>query len=277
MYKQTALTSVDSYKLGHADMFPEGTELCYSNFTPRTDKLFKGAHGKIIWFGVQRFIQELKEVFDTTFFKLPVDEVCKEFEEFVSPFVGPRGFSIDRIRNLHALGYLPLRIKAIPEGTRVPIGVPCLTIVNTEAEFYWLPNFLETWISSELWKCCTSATTSYVYRTLLEEYAEVTGGSKEFIQWQGHDFSVRGMSSIKDAACSGAGHLLSFTGTDNLPAVKLVNDCYKGRETFVGGSVPASEHSVMCAGSKDSELETFKRLIKDYPSGVVSIVSDTWD
>lgn len=277
MFEQTALTSVDSYKLGHADMFPVGTTKCYSNFTPRSDKHFNGADGKIVWFGVQAFLQELKAVFDNTFFKCDKSKVVSEFAKFVAPFVGPRGFNMSRIEELHDLGYLPLKIKSLPEGSCVKIGTPCLTITNTDERFYWLPNFLETWMSCELWKMSTSATTSYAYRKIVDNYAELTGGSKEFVQWQGHDFSVRGMSGIKDAAKSGAGHLLSFTGTDNLPAVKLVNDCYCGNETFVGGSVPASEHSVMCAGGFETEIETYRRLISEYPSGVVSIVSDTWD
>lgn len=281
MFKQTALTSCDSYKLGHADQYPEGTTKVYSNFTPRSESHFnvpsEFKEGKITWFGLQAFLQEMKEIWDETFFKCNKQQVLSEFQEFVAPFVGPRGFDIRRIDALWELGYLPLEIKALNEGVRVPIGVPVLTITNTEPEFYWLPNFMETWMSSELWKSSTSASTSFVYRKIIEGWAEKTGGSKEFIDWQGHDFSVRGMSGIQDAAKSGSGHLVYFLGSDNLPAVKLVNDVYRGKETFVGGSVPATEHSVMCAGGKESEIETFRRLLKTYPSGVVSIVSDTWD
>ena len=281
MFKQTALTSLDSYKLGHADQYPAGITKVYSNFTPRSESHFnvpaEYKDGKIVWFGLQMFLMELKEIWDETFFKLEWEDVKAEAEQMYAPFCGPNGFNTDRLAELWGLGYLPLEIKALPEGSRVPIGVPVLTITNTIDAFAWLPNFLETWMSAELWKSCTSASTSFVYRKILNKYSALTGGFDGFIQWQGHDFSVRGMSGIADAAKSGAGHLLSFTGTDNIPAVKLINDCYKGKETFVGGSVPATEHSVMCAGGKESELETFRRLLKTYPSGVVSIVSDTWD
>ncbi len=281
MFNQTALTSCDSYKLGHADQYPEGITKVYSNFTPRSNYHFNVSteykENNIVWFGLQGFLFELKELFDSTFFSLSKDEVVNECTSMYLPFVGPNGFCTKRVEQLHDLGYLPIVIKAIPEGYKVPIGTPVLTITNTLAEFAWLPNFLETWLSSELWKSSTSATTSYIYRKIINKYAEITGGSKEFIAWQGHDFSVRGMSGIADSAKSGAGHLLSFNGTDNLPAVKYIKDCYKGDSTFIGGSVPATEHSVMCAGGKESEIETFKRLIKTYPSGVVSIVSDTWD
>jgi nicotinamide phosphoribosyltransferase len=116
-----------------------------------------------------------------------------------------------------------------------------------------------------------------VYRKIIDEYADLTGGSKEFVAFQGHDFSMRGMSGIADGAKSGAGHLLSFLGTDVLSAVNYINDYYHGKSTFVGCSVPASEHSVMSTETKEEELEVFRRLIKMYPSGVVSLVSDTYD
>lgn len=281
LFKPTALTNVDSYKLSHAEMYPEGTTKVYSNFTPRSDKHFgvpeKYKDGKIVWFGLQMFLTELKDVWQTTFFDRNRDEVVAEFGKFVVPFCGPNGFDLSRIEALHDLQYLPLEIKALPEASLVNIGVPVLTITNTDPRFYWLPNYLETWMSCELWKASTSATTSRIYRKIIEKYARMTGGSVEFIDWQGHDFSVRGMSGTVDAAKSGAGHLLSFTGTDNLPAVEMINQIYSGKEIFVGGSVPASEHSIMCSGGEDSEIETFRRLITKYPSGVVSIVSDTWD
>jgi nicotinamide phosphoribosyltransferase len=280
--KQTALTSIDSYKLGHGEMYPDGTTKVYSNFTPRSMSHFNvpdeyKADKKIVWFGLQGFLHELNSVWKETFFDLPEDEVTDEFNEFVAPFCGPNGFNIERVRELHRIGYLPLEIKSLPEGVRVPIGVPVLTITNTVASAFWLPNFLETWLSSELWKSSTSATMARVYRKIIDSYADLTGGSKEFVTWQGHDFSIRGMSGIADAAKSGAGHLLSFTGTDNLPAVKYVNDYYNGKSTFVGGSVPASEHSVMSSSSRDAELDTYRYILSKYPSGVVSLVSDTYD
>jgi nicotinamide phosphoribosyltransferase len=280
--KITALTSMDSYKLGHGEMYPEGTTKVYSNFTPRSMSHFNvperyKADKKIVWFGLQGFLHELNAVWRETFFDLPEDEVCAEFLELVAPFVGPNGFNIERVRELHRIGYLPLEIKSLPEGVRVPIGVPVLTVTNTVPSAFWLPNFLETWLSTELWKSSTSATMARVYRKIIDEYADLTGGSKEFVAWQGHDFSMRGMSGIADGAKSGAGHLLSFLGTDVLSAVKYVNDYYNGKSTFVGGSVPASEHSVMSSSSRDAELDTYRYILSKYPSGVVSLVSDTYD
>jgi nicotinamide phosphoribosyltransferase len=279
---QTALTNTDSYKLGHARMYQDSTTKVYNNFTPRSMSHFNvpeqyKADKKIVWFGLQGFLHELNQVWKDTFFDLDVDTVCEEFAELVAPFCGPNGFDVTRLRELHALGYLPLEIKALPEGVRVPIGVPLFTITNTVDTAFWLPNYLETWVSTELWKTMTSATMARVYRKIIDQYADLTGGSKEFVAFQGHDFSMRGMSGILDGAKSGAGHLLSFVGTDVLSAVHYINQLYHGKSTFVGCSVPASEHSVMSTETKEEELEVFRRLIKMYPSGVISLVSDTYD
>ena len=299
-FTQTALSSIDSYKLGHADQFPEGTTKVYSNFTPRSlahlHVPYEYGTTQVVWFGLQAFLNDLQSVWQETFFDRPKAEVVAEFVELVGPFCGPRGFNQSRIEWLHDLGYLPIEIKSLPEGTLVPAGVPVLTITNTLPEAYYLPNFLETWLSADLWKSTTAATISYVYRKIIDRYAELTGGNKDFVMWQAHDFSSRGMSSIADAARTGAGHLLSFAGTDNVTAVQLVNDVYYGKQTFVGGSVPATEHSVMTSSilveaerllqtgmSKDdvmtqAELNVIKRLVTEvYPSGVVSVVSDSFD
>lgn len=299
-FVQTALTSIDSYKTAHPDQYPEGTTKVYSNFTPRSLKHLPVPRQcgtiRVVWFGLQAFLNDLHSVWQETFFDRSKDEVVAEFMELVGPFCGPRGFNQSRIEWLHDLGYLPIEIKSLPEGTLVPAGVPVLTITNTLPEAYWLPNFLETWLSADLWKPSTAATISYTYRKIIDHYAELTGGNKDFVMWQGHDFSSRGMSGIQDAARTGAGHLLSFAGTDNVTAVQLVNDAYHGKETFVGGSVPATEHATMTSSilveaerlrqtgvdednvMTQAELNVIKRLVTEvYPSGVVSVVSDSFD
>ena len=184
---------------------------------------------------------------------------------------------VDHIEALHDLGYLPLRIKALPEGSRVNMRVPVLTVINTDPRFFWLTNYIETVLSAELWKSCTTATIAYEYKRLLTQYAIKTGAPLDFVPVQGHDFSSRGMSGMYDAAQSGVGHLTSFIGTDSVASIDYAEEYYNATGV-IGVSVPATEHSVMCMGTEDSELETFKRLICElYPSGVVSIVSDTWD
>jgi nicotinamide phosphoribosyltransferase len=152
-----------------------------------------------------------------------------------------------------------------------------LTITNTHKDFGWLVNYLETLISCMLWQPITSATIAYEYKKLLNKYALETTGSTEGVQWQGHDFSMRGMSSVESAILSGMGHLLSFTGTDTIPAIYQLEKSYNAGENLIGASVPATEHSVMCMGTKEAEIDTFRRLLKLYPTGILSVVSDTWN
>lgn len=277
------LLACDFYKTGHIAQYPENTQQVYSNFTPRSSRLAQKLSGifdeQIVFFGLQRFIKTfLIESFNRDFFSKPAEQVEAEYQRQMDNGLGVGAVDTSHIRKLHKYGCLPISIKALPEGSLVDIQVPVLTITNTHPDFFWLPNYLESVMSAELWKGCTTATTAYQYRKLLEQYAENTGANKDFIMWQGHDFSMRGLSGVADCAMSGGGHLLSFFGTDSIPAIEDLEKHYRGRDTFVGGSVPATEHSVMCMGGQDSEIDTFRRLINDvYPSGVVSIVSDSWD
>lgn len=269
----------DYYKVGHVFQYPEKTELVYSNLTPRKSRI-KDVE-EMVFFGLQYFVKEyLITYFNENFFQQPKEKVMADYKRRIVTSLGTHLPSYDHISALHELGYLPVEIKAIPEGSKVPMRVPCLTIVNTKPEFYWLANFLETLLSAVIWQPCTSATIAHTYRKLLNRYAEETGMPMDFVQWQGHDFSFRGMSSLETAVLSAMGHLLSFTGTDTIPAIDALEQYYNANADveLIGGSVAATEHSVMCSGSKDGELETFKRLVTEvYPTGIVSIVSDTWD
>jgi nicotinamide phosphoribosyltransferase len=270
----------DGYKVGHKFQYPEGTTLVYSNLTPRKSR--DGEAEGIIFFGLQYFIKEyLQQQFNDNFFKQPKENVLNHYKRRINNYLGKDSISYDHIEQLHDLGYLPIEIKAVPEGSFVPMRVPVLTIKNTKPEFFWLTNMLETLMSAILWKPCTSATTSFRYLKQFNEYAkETVGNDTGFISWQGHDFSFRGMSGVEDAVTSGAGHLLAFTGTDTIPAIDFLETyyCADCEKELIGGSVPATEHSVMCMGTKDNEIGTFKRLISEtYPNGIVSIVSDTWD
>lgn len=282
--KTNPLTLIDGYKADHRRQYPVGTEMVYSNFTPRSTRhapKVEGVDNKIVAFGIQYFIKWLLiEVFDEEFFKKPKKQVIKKYKRRLDNYLGPDAVPVDHIEELHDLGYLPLSIRALPEGSVVDERVPILTIANTHKAGFWLTNYLETVMSNIIWKPCNSATLARKYKILLTKYARKTGGDMFFLNFQAHDFSFRGMSSPQDAAVSGAGHLTCFAGTDTIPAIDLVEDYYGANSDteLVGASVPATEHSVMCAGGKADEYETFKRLITElYPSGIVSIVSDTWD
>jgi nicotinamide phosphoribosyltransferase len=277
--------ALDSYKLGHIDQYPKGTEYVYSNFTARSlthARMPSTFDGKVVFTGLQGFTMEfLIEEWNEGFFQRPKAEVVAEYKRRCDAFLGPDSVRVDHIAALHDLGYLPIVIKALDEGSRVDIKVPFLTIRNTHPAFFWLTNYLETVLSCELWKPITVGTIAFEYRRLINKYATLTGSDPMFVNWQAHDFSMRGMSGRADSAKCGAAHLMcAGSGTDALLAIDYLEDYYGADVTkeLVAGSVPATEHSVMCMGGKEDEVGTFRRLITEtYPSGIVSIVSDTWD
>ena len=262
------LLLTDFYKVHHTKMYPEGMTKLYSNFTPRKSRLPGIDH--VVVFGIQHFILEyLIKKFNEEFFDKEWFAIKAEYQRHIQ-------VDTKHIEALWDLGYLPIKIKALPEGTLCPIGIPVLTITNTHPDFAWLTNYLETLLSCCLWQSITSATIAYEYKKLLTKYAIETTGTDEFVQWQGHDFSMRGMSSPESAILSGMGHLTSFSGSDTIPAIYQLEDSYSATG-LIGASVPATEHSVMCMGTKEAEIDTFKRLLGLYPTGILSVVSDTWN
>ena len=266
----------DGYKTGHHQQYPKGTTLVYSNFTPRSNKYAPKGCDQLVSFGQQMVVKQIHEAFDKDFFSKPKDEVCGEMKRELSMYLNT-DYDVSHFEALHDLGYLPIVVKTIEEGSLVPMRVPVLTIYNTHPDFYWITNYLETIISNLLWKPMTSATIANAYRKLFTSWQEKTDAEKSwFVDWQAHDFSMRGLDSIDATISSGLGHLTSFSGSDSLPAIFGARKFYNETE-FVAGSVNATEHSVMCAGSKEDEVGTFRNLMQTYPTGILSIVSDTWD
>lgn len=270
------LLLTDGYKTGHHQQYPKGTTLVYSNFTPRSNKYAPKGCNEVVVFGTQMVMQQLHEAFQNDFFSRPKEEVCSEMKRELSMYLGT-DYDVSHFEALHDLGYLPICVKALSEGTKVPMKVPVLTIYNTHPDFYWITNYLETILSNLLWKPMTSATIAHQYRKVLTKWMEKTDKERAwFIDWQGHDFSMRGMDSVDAVISSGLGHLTSFLGSDSLPTIYGARKYY-GATDMVCGSVNATEHSVMCAGGKEDEVETFRRLLETYPTGILSVVSDTWD
>ena len=270
------LLLTDGYKTGHHQQYPKGTTLVYSNFTPRSNKYAPKGCDQVVSFGQQMVMKQIHEAFEKEFFHLPKEHVCAEMKRELSMYLNT-DYDVSHFEALWDLQYLPIAVKALPEGTLTPIKVPVLTIYNTHPDFYWVTNYLETILSNLLWKPMTSATIAHQYRKVLTKWQEKTDAEKSwFIDWQGHDFSMRGMDSVEAVISSGVAHLTSFMGSDSLPAIYGARKYY-GAEGAVAGSVNATEHSVMCAGGKEDEVETFRRLLDTYPTGILSVVSDTWD
>lgn len=291
----------DGYKVAHHKMYPENTTLVYSNFTPRANKYAPEGCDYVVSFGQQMVMRQIHEMFDNHFFRKDIltdsvkkiglanpkgemgvfvsnikNKVCEEIKKEYSLYLGC-DYDVSHIEALWDLGYLPIKVKAIPEGTKVPIKTPVLTVYNTLPEFYWLTNFLETLISNLLWKPITSATIADKFKRDLTEWAKRTDEKNVgFVEFQGHDFSMRGMDSIGATISSGLGHATSFRGSDSLPVIHGARQYYDAEDAVVH-SVNATEHSVMCAGSKGDELGTFRYLMNQFPTGILSVVSDTWD
>lgn len=290
-FKLNPLLNADSYKFNHINMYPDGITEVYSNFTPRSVRHLnvpdKYKKNEIIWFGGQAVIKDMVDMWNENFFSLDnklvkapetITELSKfinEFSRIIAPFAGAN-YKVDHLYALHKLGYLPLEIKTLPEGSHVPVGVPVLTVRNTRPEFFWLTNFIESYLSAELWKMSTSATIAKYYRDIGNFWYAKTGASIPFMDFAFHDFSYRGMSGSMDAIKSGAGHLTSFKGTDCVPSIPYLEYHYSGQLTFIGASVPATEHSIQTAFVQN-DLEYFRSMIQKYPTGIVSIVADGYD
>lgn len=272
------LLATDCYKIGHMALYPAGTERILSAYTNRGSRV-EGIDG-VVHFGLQAFLVEYAMNGFAAFFASDVDDVCAEYERRITQVIGKNKIGSDHIRALHALGYLPLRFCAVPEGTIVPLRVPSFTVENTIDEFFWLTNYIETVLSASVWQASTSATLSWHIRQMFNRNAMHTGSDIAAVDWQGHDFSFRGMPGVEAASASSAGHLLSFTGSDTLASLDWIDNFYPGspEDEIILGSIPATEHSVMCAGTAyESEFAAFERVLDVHDEGNVAIVADTYN
>lgn len=258
----------DCYKFSHQDQYPKGTNKVYSYLESRGSR--EDGLDYTVFFGLQFYLKK--------YLLKPVTHAdVDEHEKVVGHIMGSVNSS--RWRDLADLGYLPLQIKAVPEGTVMPLKNALMTITNTHPDFAWLVNYAET-LLMKLWGPITVASNSYRFRRMFNGFADRTVGNRDAVPFQLHDFGYRGVDSEEAAGIMGAGHLLSFLGTDTTAAVKLLMDYYSGGEDGnpVGLSVPASEHSVMCAHSiENDDLPAIRNMLDVYQSGTVSIVFDSYD
>lgn len=258
------LLHTDVYKMGHMEQYNPEVEYIQSHMVARSNHMYD----KVTFFGLMYYI---KTYVNTTV----TEENVREFLEIRKQILGSDA-SEDVKTKLNLLvgrSSLPIKIHAVKEFEQYDIGEPLIVVENTEPGFHWLVGMLES-LLLKVWNTCTVATFSKKYLDLFTKYAVETGSPEWLIPYQVHDFGYRGCSSEETAALSGAAHLVNFKGTDTVVAVKLMKDIY-GITT--GASVPASEHSVMCSFGKDLEIEAFKNMLRLYPTGIVSIVSDTYN
>lgn len=286
-----AMLMTDGYKLGHKLMYPSNMTKLYSNITPRGNKYLPEATYGAVVFGIQYFIKKyLIESFNNGFFNVPEDIVVEQYENLLKTYLGEETANMigtDHIRELHKLGYLPIKIKALPEGSYCPMGVPMMTITNTDKRFAWLTNYLESLTSNVIWHPTVDATIADVFKRELVRHAKKTGfynpDDTSNIDFLCHDFSMRGMSSLESSIVCGMSFLTSFSGSECVPAIASINNYYPVGNETVAATVPASEHSIECTnafdydGTKPDDEVYFKRMIEKFKTGFISIVSDGFD
>lgn len=268
--KKNILTYTDSYKISHSRMMPEGTEIVYSYLEPR-----KGAElDKIIFFGLQYI---LKEFFTDNAFTY--DDV-KELELLAKGhFPGIKGEDYD-IARFYRLwnkwrGKLPVSIKALPEGSIVSPGTCLMTVENTDNDFYWLTNYLET-ILMNVWYPISVASYAYDIRLTINEFYNKYSDQKDFSKFVYHNFGSRSSAHAELQGLGGMAHLLSNMGTDNVHSLKMAHDFYGAEYDEIGYSCFATEHSVACSYGEDGEFKLIEELLTKFPNGILSLVSDTY-
>lgn len=300
--QESPILFADFYKPSHISMYDKRSEIVQDNMTPRNAKHFihfADNDQRVMFAGLQGFIKWfLIDMFNNNFFNLPKEEAVADYREVCDSSIGIGMVETWGFEALHDLGYLPLEIRALPEGTLSPVQVPMFTIQNTHPDFYWLPNFLESVISAETWKTITTATTFWQYRKLSEKWAAETCDNNAHVAFQNHCFAYRGESGTHDAAQSEFGQLINSMGTDTIPSILYARRYYNMKGKFVAGSIPASEHSVATTNigfivgrlqgehpelTLDearflAEVEFLKRYITEiFPKGFVSYVADSYD
>ena len=288
-----SMLKTDVYKLAHSILYPKGLTKIYSTLIPRRNDYFPYDNHMTV-FGYQMFVESrLIEDFNENFFNLDKDTVESQLHEGIDHVLGKEvaGKVIPKMLDLWELGYLPVKIKALDEGTQVPMGVPVLTIESTNDEFPWIANYLETMLLSDTFVTSTGATIARQFRLIGQEYADKTADNDGYLDYQFHDFSERGQHGNDAAILSGTAHLTSFKGSDVIQAPLALAQYYYGDIKDLGSlsaSVVASEHSVMevLGGSfedksplqsTDNQIQVYKQLIKNNPNGILSLVSDTYD
>lgn len=276
-----ALICSDGYKHTHAEQFPVGTTKLVSYLTPRMSRL--NTQDKMVLFGLQAFCKTyLIDYFDKNFFNLTEEEVVNEYKRVIDSMLGEGNYDIEKIRKLHRLGYLPLEISALPEGTKVNMHVPCIAITNTHDDFAWLVQWVESLMSSEIWKPCVHANVGYSYRKIVDKYYDLTVDDDIPHSNAISDFGFRGMSCMQEAIKASSAWLTSFSGTATIPAIPYIEynyNCDNTKEPFAKNAI-STEHAVMASNFAvdGDEITMIKRLLTEiYPNASFSMVSDTYD
>lgn len=281
MINTNPMLLIDFYKAVHAEMLPEKITKSVSYFTPRMSRVNRW--DSVVMFGLQGFIKTyLIDYFNEWFFNRPFAEVIGEYKRIMDASLGENAYKIEKIEQLRKLGYLPIEIVALPEGTIVPMHVPMFGITNTHKDFAWLPQSLESLISAESWHPMIAATVGYTYRQIVDYYYDLTCDDETSRAKALGAFDFRGEECTDSAIKAGAGWCLSFLNTATVPTILYLEKNYKcdcTKEPVAFGS-PSTEHSVMCSNFAvdGDEITLLRRLLTEiYPNTSFSAVLDSYD
>ena len=272
---------IDFYKAVHAEMLPKNITKSVSYFTPRMSRV--KMWDKVVMFGLQGYIKKyLIDYFNNEFFSRDFDEVISEYRRIMDATLGAKAYKIEKVEKLHKLGYLPIEIISLPEGSLVPMHVPMFGITNTHPDFAWLPQSLESFISAESWHPMIAATVGYTYRQIVNRYYDLTCDDGIDRAKALGAFDFRGEECTESAIKAGAGWCLSFLNTATVPTIPYLEKYYNcdcTKEPVAFGS-PSTEHSVMCSNFAidGDEITLLRRLLTDiYPETSFSAVLDSYD
>jgi nicotinamide phosphoribosyltransferase len=258
-------------------MLAPGTTRLYGTWIPRSIKHAPKGVTRIVSFGQQLAVKWLHDEFEENFFKLSLEEAM-EFGNDMAMYLGLE-YDASHFEELHKLGYLPIKVKSLPEGIETLPNVPHMTFINTVDGFAWLTLYLETIISSLAWKPSTSATIALQYKRNLIEWVRKTDPKNIWlVPFLAHDFSARGLSPW-DMLSSGLGHATSFRGSDTIVCIPAARYFYnEPKNEVIINSVNASEHSVSTTKIFTvGEQQMIADWLREFDKGILSIVSDTFD
>lgn len=258
------ILNTDSYKVSMFKQYPVGTTGVYSYIESRG-----GRYDRTVFFGLQAFIKE--------YLLEPITQADIDIAEEI---LAAHGEPFNRagwqyILDKH-MGYLPVVIKSVAEGTVVPVKNVLATIENTDPECFWLTTWLETALLRAIWYPTTVASQSWKIKQVILDALEKTG-DPSLIDFKLHDFGARGVSSLESAAIGGAAHLVNFMGSDTISGVLYAREYYGAG--IAGFSIPAAEHSTITSWGRDNEVKAYENMLTQFakPGAILAVVSDSYD
>lgn len=260
------IVNTDSYKVSMPNQYPPGTTHVHSYIESRG-----GKYDEVVFFGLQTFVKQYL-----------TRRVTTKDVDFAEMFWQMHGEPFDRskwdyiVKVYH--GMLPIRIKAVAEGTVVPVGHVLCTVENTDPECWWLTTWIETALLRAIWYPTTVATVSRSIKKLIKDYL-VKSGNVADLPFKLHDFGARGASSYEANALGSAAHLLNFRGTDSPQGIMLLHNDYGAPLDTIGFSIPAAEHSTITSWERENEIKAYENMIVQFskPGSVFAVVSDSYD